>query len=295
MEFLSTSSLANELDVPANELFSKLKSNGWIDRKNDKWVLTDLGKQKGGQTRTNPKFGDYIVWPENISIENTNGTKAKLLNATAIGKHFDVSSQRLNLILSELGWLEKDIAGWSLTKLGKSIGGKQFEHESSGGTYVLWPETVLTNKRLNEVFQEADPGKQETKTVSTASTNGAATPEDIRLKFDAKFRTIDGHYVRSKAEMIIDNLLYQYKLVHAYERKLPIDEEVLSDFYLPAGQVYIEYWGMEDDPKYAERKQKKKELYAKHEIPLIELNDGDIQNLDDHLPKKLLKFGIKVY
>jgi hypothetical protein len=295
MEFLSTSSLANELDVPANELFSKLKSNGWIDRKNDKWVLTDLGKQKGGQTRTNPKFGDYIVWPENISIENTNGTKAKRLNATAIGKHFDVSSQRLNLILSELGWLEKDIAGWSLTKLGKSIGGKQFEHESSGGTYVLWPETVLTNKRLNEVFQEADPGKQETKTVSTASTNGAATPEDIRLKFDAKFRTIDGHYVRSKAEMIIDNLLYQYKLVHAYERKLPIDEEVLSDFYLPAGQVYIEYWGMEDDPKYAERKQKKKELYAKHEIPLIELNDGDIQNLDDHLPKKLLKFGIKVY
>jgi hypothetical protein len=295
MEFLSTSSLANELDVPANELFSKLKSNGWIDRKNDKWVLTDLGKQKGGQTRTNPKFGDYIVWPENISIENTNGTKAKRLNATAIGKHFDVSSQRLNLILSELGWLEKDIAGWSLTKLGKSIGGKQFEHESSGGTYVLWPETVLTNKRLNEVFQEADPGKQETKTVSTTSTNGAATPEDIRLKFDAKFRTIDGHYVRSKAEMIIDNLLYQYKLVHAYERKLPIDEEVLSDFYLPAGQVYIEYWGMEDDPKYAERKQKKKELYAKHEIPLIELNDGDIQNLDDFLPKKLLKFGIKVY
>jgi hypothetical protein len=295
MEFLSTSSLANELDVPANELFSKLKSNGWIDRKNDKWVLTDLGKQKGGQTRTNPKFGDYIVWPENISIENTNGTKAKRLNATAIGKHFDVSSQRLNLILSELGWLEKDIAGWSLTKLGKSIGGKQFEHESSGGTYVLWPETVLTNKRLNEVFQEADPGKQETKTVSTTSTNGAATPEDIRLKFDAKFRTIDGHYVRSKAEMIIDNLLYQYKLVHAYERKLPIDEEVLSDFYLPAGQGYIEYWGMEDDPKYAERKQKKKELYAKHEIPLIELNDGDIQNLDDFLPKKLLKFGIKVY
>ena len=85
MEYLSTTSLANELDVPTNELFSKLKSYGWIDRKNDKWILTDLGKQKGGQTRNNPKFGEYIVWPENISIDSSN--KQKLLNATAIGKY----------------------------------------------------------------------------------------------------------------------------------------------------------------------------------------------------------------
>jgi hypothetical protein len=295
MEFLSTTSLANELDMPVNELFSKLKSNGWINRKNDKWILTDSGKQKGGQTRTNPKFGEYIVWPENISFENTNGNKSKQLNATAIGKHFNVSSQRLNLILSELGWIEKDIAGWKLTKLGKSIGGKQFEHESSGGTYVLWPEAVLSNKRLKEVFNEDDQNRQESKLIETTNNGITSAPEDIRLKFEAKFRTIDGHYVRSKAEMIIDNLLYQYKLVHAYERKLPIDEDVLSDFYLPAGQVYIEYWGIENDAKYAERKQKKKEIYAKYEIPLIELSDEDIQNLDDHLPKKLLKFGIKVY
>ncbi len=95
--------------------------------------------------------------------------------------------------------------------------------------------------------------------------------------------------------MIIDNTLYQYGLVHAYERKLPIDENVLSDFYIPAGKVYIEYWGMESDPKYADRKKKKIEIYKKHDINLIELTDSDIQNLDDHLPKKLLKFGIKVY
>src|SRR4051812_28840760 len=111
MEFLSTTSLANELEITPNELFLKFKSYGWIDRKNDKWILTDLGKQKGGQTRNFPKIGEYIVWPENISIENTNGTKGKLLNATAIGKHFNVSSQRLNLILSELGWIEKGLAG----------------------------------------------------------------------------------------------------------------------------------------------------------------------------------------
>src|SRR5215204_2896430 len=102
MEFLSTTNVANELDIPTNELFSKLKSLGWIDRKNDKWILTDLGKQKGGQTRNHPKAGEYVVWPENISIDSgNNNNKSKLLSATVIGKHFNISSQRLNLILSE--------------------------------------------------------------------------------------------------------------------------------------------------------------------------------------------------
>jgi hypothetical protein len=295
MEFLSTTSLANELDMPVNELFSKLKSNGWIDNKNGKWILTDLGKQKGGQTRNNPKFGEYVVWPENVSIENTNGSKAKFLNATAIGKQFNVSSQRLNLILSELGWIEKDIAGWTITKLGKSIGGKQFEHESSGGFYVLWPENILENKSLKNAFIDNKNEKEApVTTVKTEETN-TNTSNNFREKFEAKHRTKDGHFVRSRAEVIIDNTLYEYELVHAYEKKLPIEEEVYTDFYLPKGKVYIEYWGLENDPKYLERKKKKLEIYQKYDLKLIELNDEDILNLDDHLPKKLLKFGIKVY
>jgi hypothetical protein len=52
---------------------------------------------------------------------------------------------------------------------------------------------------------------------------------------------------------------------------------------------------MENDPKYAERKKKKIEFYKKNDIPLIELNDSDLLNLDDHLPKKLKNYGIKVY
>jgi len=64
---------------------------------------------------------------------------------------------------------------------------------------------------------------------------------------------------------------------------------------LPAGKVYIEFWGMETDAKYSERKKKKLEFYKKNDIPLIELNDNDILNLDDHLPRKLKNYGIKVY
>src|SRR5689334_9674382 len=95
MEYLSTSSLAKEMDVPASELFAKLKALGLIDRHGDKWTLTDLGRSKGGQTRTNPKFGEFIVWPEDIDFE-ANGGRGKHMNATAIGKQFGVSPQRMN-------------------------------------------------------------------------------------------------------------------------------------------------------------------------------------------------------
>src|ERR1700754_1816939 len=121
MEFLSTTALANELDTKPSELFDKLRSLGWIERKGDKWALTEIGKQKGGQTRTNPNYGEYIVWPETISWDNGNSKpNTKLLNATTLGKHFEISSQRLNLLLNELGWIEKTVAGWGVTNLGKS-------------------------------------------------------------------------------------------------------------------------------------------------------------------------------
>lgn len=294
MEYISTSALANELDLKSSDLFDKLKSLGWIERKNDKWILTDLGKQKGGQTRTNPKFGEFVVWPENISIDNgQQKEKLKLINATAIGKHFEISSQRLNLILSELGWIEKDIAGWEITKLGKSLGGRQFEHETSGGIYVLWPSNILTNNNLLSVFKEVSVTPQ--LNDNTIIELPKIKNENFRDKFPASFRTRDGHIVRSRAEVIIDNTLYEYKLAHAYERKLPIEEDLYSDFFIPIENVYIEFWGMEDDPKYAARKKVKIEIYKKYEFKLIELNDSDISNLDDHLPKKLLKYGIKVY
>lgn len=294
MAYISTSTLAYDLDVKSSDLFDHLKTLGWIERKNDKWILTNLGKQKGGQTRNNPKFGEFIVWPENISVDNKQKKeKPKLLNATTIGKHFNISSQRLNLILSELGWIEKDIAGWQITKLGKGLGGREFEHETSGGTYVLWPDNILINKNLTSVFKEFAVVEQ----TPPQATKGVlkTTNDNFREKFPAPLRTKDGHWVRSRAEVIIDNALYDYKLAHAYERKLPIEEDLYSDFFIPTENVYIEFWGMEGDPKYAERKKAKIDIYKKYDFKLIELNDADISNLDDHLPKKLLKYGIKVY
>lgn len=301
MEYKSTSALAKELDMKSSELFEKLKLLGWIDTERG---LTNLGKEKGGQIRTDNKYGSYIVWPENVLNDNLhqrlNGNR-KLLNATSIGHHFNISSKRANLLLNELGWLEKTIAGWGITKLGNSLGGKQFEHNTSGGSYVLWPEHVLTNKDLLEMFQESSKER-------TLSNEPALQPDhsitdhadDFRKKFKAEFRTKDGHYVRSKAELTIDDSLYLWGIPHAYEKKLPnTTENVYSDFHIPSGNgrpkaVYIEYWGMENDEKYNHRKDKKIEIYNQLGLNLIQLTDADIKNLEDSLQKYLLQHGITV-
>lgn len=297
MEYLSTSSLAKEMDIPGKELFEKLHSLGLITRNGDKWALTDAGRSKGGQTRTNPKFGEFIVWPEDISFEQSHG-RGKSLNATAISKEFGISAQRMNLIFAELGWQERHTAGWTVTKTGQRIGGRQMEHES-GALYAIWPAAILENKRLLDVVRPQEQAVVPASPPPASQPYDSPSPANFRDKFEARLRTLDGHFVRSRAEVIIDNWLYHYGIVHAYERKLNIEEDAVCDFYIPQGVgrpqgVYIEFWGMEDDPKYADRKRKKLELYRKHEIPLIELNGADIDNLDDILARKLLKYNIKV-
>ena len=299
MKYLSTSALAKELNVKSNELFNEFKTSGLIERSNDQWVLTDLGEKRGGKTKTNPKYGEYIVWPkdkfEDIEIDNNSSEnktpKSELINATKIAKHFETSSQKMNLILSELGWMKKDIAGWNLTKQGKRLGGQQFEHFQSGGKYVLWPESLLENSNLISAFS-TEPDQEVT---TSAEQNIQEGNNDFRTKFPGTHRTKDGHFVRSRGEVIIDDALYFYGVMHAYERKLPVEEEIYCDFFIPSESVYIEYWGLESDPKYAQRKKKKLEIYRKYDFNLIELDDNDIANLDDNLPRKLLKHNIKVY
>jgi hypothetical protein len=302
MEYISTTALANEHEIKPADLFEKFKTIGWIERKNDKWTLTDLGRQSGGQTRTTPNYSEYIVWPENISWDNRLATQnGKLLNATALGKHFGISSQRFNLLLNELGWLEKTIAGWGITKLGKGVGGREFEHDASGGTYALWPANVLQNKDIVEMFYEAPKEKMITKDIPhIISKTEAGFVHDFRKKYPREYRTKDGHYVRSKAELTIDDSLYLWGIPHAYEKKLPnTEQDVYSDFHIPSGKgrqkaVYIEYWGLENDEAYNERKNRKIDIYNELGLSLIQLNDNDIKNIEDSLQKHLLKHGIKV-
>ncbi len=296
MKMISTTALAKAKGMVAKDLFAHLLEQGLISKEGDSWVLTDKGKSKGGEYKESKQYGKYIVWPENIEIELNSSTQSeqshvKLITSTVIGKHFGLSAKKINFILSEIGWLEKSLKGWKVSIQGKKQGGTQAEDQKTGIPYVRWPESILESNTLLETIGHVKG------TSEATPTNNKTANSDVgfREKFEAKHRSADGHFVRSKAEMLIDNWLYMAEIVHAYERKLPIEEDVYCDFYIPTGKVYIEYWGYENDQKYLARKEKKLEIYKKYGFNLIELNDKEVQNIDDILPKMLLKYGVQAY
>jgi hypothetical protein len=292
---ISTSVLAKEMNKNSQELFQQLTDLGLIIKKDKNWELTDAGRSKGGAYKDHDKYGRYIVWPESI-IKELDGNEEEaaqphLLTSTIIGKQFDLSPVRTNSLLSELGLIEKGVKGWQVTEFGKKFGGVQTFAKKSGIPYVCWPESIKNNKMFLASVRDLK-GETPAEIPVQGKTN---TSEDVefREKFKPTLRATDGHYVRSKAEMLIDNWLYWSELVHAYERKLPGEEDVYSDFYIPKGKVYIEYWGYdENDKKYTARKQKKLDIYKKYGFRLIEITDKEVQNLDDTMPRLLLKFGI---
>lgn len=292
MKYVSTSALAKERGIDSKELFNELSSRKWIYKKEGQWMLTKEGQLAGGEMKYNPKYGEYVTWPINLNLEDTIQA-SETLSSTKIGAEFQLSAQRINAILSELGWIEKSsVGGWNVTRYGKRNGGHELEAQN-GSPYVVWENKILSNKSfLNSM--DAATGKSYEKNEGNDAT--FHDTDEFRRKHEAKYRTQDGHRVRSRAEAMIDDYLYNNGVAHAYERRLPgIDEEVLSDFYIPTGKVFIEFWGMEENEKYAARKAKKLEIYADNNFNLIELTDRDIEAIDDVLPRKLKKFGVNIY
>jgi len=289
---LSTTALGKKLNKTFQETSQQLVDMGLIIRHGSTLELTSIGQSKGGVYKEHDKYGRYIVWPESIIAElsRTHGvTTTNLLTSTSVGKYFEISATRTNSILSELGLIEKGVKGWMVTELGKRHGGIQSQDKTSGVPYVRWPESITNNKMLVTSVREVRGD------IPNPVQPPSTTTDDLefRDKFKADFRATDGHRVRSKAEMLIDNWLYMSELVHAYERQLPIEEVVYSDFYIPTGKVYIEYWGYNEDPRYSSRKKDKIGIYEKYNFHLIQLADKEVQNLDDTLPRLLLAFGVR--
>ena len=235
---------------------------------------------------------------EKTEIENIQ--QSNFLTSTALGEKLGIDGRKVNQVLSELGWIERAKKGWIPTAQGKKLHAESRESRQSGIPFVMWPLAIITSKILTNSVQEllGDKASEPQAKLEIGQTEDKLEKQvGLREKLD-KFkpthRAMDGHWVRSKAEGLIDNWLYMSGIVHAYERLLPVEEELYCDFYVPAGKVYIEYWGLENDPKYKVRKEQKKDIYKKYGFNLIELSDEHIQNLDDYLPKLLLKFNVIV-
>ena len=119
--------------------------------------------------------------------------------------------------------------------------------------------------------------------------------KDYRNQFPATWTASDGHKVRSKAEMIIDDHLYKTGRAHAYEPVIFCGtKKLIPDFLVKNGSgedVCIEYWGMMDDEAYRRRMELKRGLYASNHIRLIDVTDEDIKSPDLFLEEKLRRQG----
>jgi len=288
MKKISTTALAKKREMETKELFNVLTKNKWIYKKENKWCLSNEGRMAGGDTKYNPKFGEYIVWPVNLDLEQKTDYK-ETLSVTKIGQEYKCSGQKINLLLSELGWIEKERDGWIYTDSGELNGAIQMEARN-GKPYVVWNKEILKNEHFNRVINEVSVDEKYSKDYEKQVNES----DDFRKKFPRNYRAPDGHYVRSRGEVMLDAFLYNNGIVHAYERKLNIEENMYCDFYIPSKKIYIEYWGLDEDKKYLDRKKKKLEIYAKYKLKLVEVSNSDLENLDEKLASKLRKHGLNV-
>jgi len=224
-------------------------------------------------------FGSLFKWKDEV-IKVRKGDIGFLRNYQS-GRLFGVfraeSDGRLNIDASawggrfpaqvKVGWEKRCDALQNADALLWGVG-------VSPGKYVQTPEEVLAIRSLFERPEQV---------ISVAPYGQAGQP---------RFKAEDGHFVKSKSEMLIDNWLYNNGVVHAYESRVPIPEEMLCDFFIPSAEKYVEYWGLEDKEEYRKRMDKKRSLYSKHELDVVELREGDIQRLSDIMGKhfgKLIK------
>ena len=195
---------------------------------------------------------------------------ADTFSAKEIAKKFGKNAKDVNEVLLNLGFIKKCDNGYNVTDVGRYYGGMQNFY--MGKASVRWEERLLYNENfIDEIVKVGEKSsKKEQK-------------EDFREKFKAEYRTNDGRYVRSSAELVIANWLFAEGIAYAYEKRVPIKEDVYCDFYIPKGKIYIEFWGLKDDEAYIKRKEKKIELYKKYNLNLIEIDNDKIGNLDDYL------------
>lgn len=163
---------------------------------------------------------------------------------------------------------------------------------------VVHNDSSLYDRVTSDVEEliSAKMPKEETKILPEAITKDSQKEELIRTK--------DGHRVKSQGESVIDDILYEQRIVHCYEKKVPIDideQAVTCDWFVPILDtrrgVYIEYWGM-STKEYLENKKRKQEAYKKYDIPIIQIEKDeykDPQGLADRIIQEINKIAKEKY
>ena len=119
--------------------------------------------------------------------------------------------------------------------------------------------------------------------------------KDWRLLYPKYFRCKDGEYVRSKAEREIDNFLYENRIWHIYEYEYKYSKNkrpIYPDFYLQDYNLFIEYFGL-DNQKYEEKEKWKIDIYKSNKnIKFEYLTYKDDGNIYEKLKEICIKYSI---
>lgn len=67
-KYLSATALSKELGLSSKDLTNKIEKLKWIEKRNEEWILTSLGKSKGAEIKKG-QYGDYIAYPETVIVE----------------------------------------------------------------------------------------------------------------------------------------------------------------------------------------------------------------------------------
>lgn len=147
-------------------------------------------------------------------------------------------------------------------------------------------ETLIKNKQAplpNDKFEDERKEKDESKSKLN--------------------RAQDGHELDSDMEVRIDDILYNAMILHSCGKSIDEITEARKkcDWYIPiTGNegIYIEYWGMKT-PKYLADRKEREELYKKHNIPYISIEQDDpkkdTQTFKSNLIRDLTNLAKKYY
>ena len=256
------------------------------------------------------EFGINIAGsqPSSTHFRSSGGER---LSATKLAEHFSstrnkVSAQKMNKIIEEIGW-SRSFSGGGYEPTKQGLRKDVLRLESQKGTpYCSYPPGIIHDIALISRFADISPasaGFSNVSPIQTQSSQGNSGDcvcycgKCSLLGKSQKYKTRDGHFVRSRGEVMIDNYLYTSRVAHAYELDLILtdSERMVPDFTVltPNGNVYIEFWGLEGQSDYDKNTEKKKRLYEKYDLSLINVRPDDLDNLDSILSQKLAQYGVR--
>jgi len=122
-------------------------------------------------------------------------------------------------------------------------------------------------------------------------------PQNIYIKESQQSQTreLDAKMFKSKGERKIAAFLDSLKIEYTYQPAVLVQDQEYQriwypDFGLPKYSIFIEYFGMENDPVYDERTKHKLEAYRNSEIDVISVYPSHLEgNYERYILKEILR------